>query len=147
MSRTIKFLITVMIISTCFGNVVFSHGAKLEYKSNVTYEIKGSYDTGEPLSNAQVIVYAPSNPKIPFKKGFADGEGKYLLEFNPKDKGDYLVQFRKGGHGASITINNSDNVQRIKGDTGINFSQRIIMIACVLWGFVGTTLFFIARRK
>lgn len=126
-------------------NVVYAHGVNISYKANIEYEISANYDTGQPLSEAQVTIYSPQNPSEPWYKGISDSKGKISVKLDSSQKGMWLVQFRKGGHGANINIPVGED-KALEGTTGYSKIQMIIMSICILWGFIGTTLYFKARR-
>ncbi|QEK13371.1 carboxypeptidase regulatory-like domain-containing protein [Crassaminicella thermophila] len=126
--------------------VVFAHGAKITYEANMQYEIVAKYDDGTPMSDAQVIIYAPDDLKHPWKKDFCDKEGKYTFVADLQKKGTWTIQIRKAGHGGSIYIPIGEEVVE-SGQMGYTPIQKGIMAACVVWGFVGTGLYFSRRKK
>lgn len=126
-------------------HLAYAHGASVKYESVVTYKIEAKYDSGTPIDNAQVLVYAPDNPAKVWAKGQTDKKGIYILTPDLSKTGSWLVQIRKAGHGASVNIQVEDG-KIISGDTGLGKGQTIIMAISVVWGFVGTALYF-SRRK
>ena len=135
----------VCFILTCTLTLVHAHGAKIRYKADMTYEITAKYDDGTAMSEAQVIIYAPDNPQIPWKKGKCNNEGKFSFTPDIKNKGTWTVQVRKSGHGGSINFCIDDSTFSAD-ETGYSPVQTVIMTACVVWGFIGTALYF-SRRK
>ena len=122
-----------------------AHGAKIEYTISVAIEIRAAYDTGEPMSGGQVTVYAPDDLSTPWLTGVCDGEGRFLFTPDPAKPGTWDVQVRQAGHGDMIHIPIGEDVA-MSGTTGHTSFQVILMGACVVWGFVGTALFFSRRR-
>jgi len=122
-----------------------AHGAKIEYTISVAVEIRAAYDTGEPMSGGQVTVYAPDDPATPWLTGVCDEEGRFLFTPDPAKPGTWDVQVRQAGHGDMIHIPIGEDVA-MSGTTGHTSFQVILMGACVVWGFVGTALFFSRGR-
>lgn len=131
---------------------VFAHGASIEHRKTNAIEIRATYDGGEPMSNAQVVVYAPDNPTEPFLKGTTTEDGTFtFVPSSEVESGSWDVRVRQSGHGdiVSIPVNNApEQAQATGGWEGGDYSlqQKVVMIALGVWGFVGTALFF-ARRQ
>lgn len=126
-----------------------AHGAKAEYQLTSAVEIKALYDSGFPMKKAQVTVYAPDNPTQPWKEGLTDEEGSFTFTPDVKKTGYWEVKVRQAGHGALITIPlESKNVLTEKSTAltqnkaELSPLQKGVMIASVIWGCIGTALFF-----
>ena len=122
-----------------------AHGVKIEYQINVAVEVLAAYDTGEPMSGAQVAVYAPDDPSTPWLTGVCDEEGRFTFTPDPAKPGTWDVQVRQAGHGDMVHIPIGEDVA-MSGSTGYTPLQIVLMGACVVWGFVGTALFFSRGR-
>ena len=132
-----------------------AHGANIEYKETSAITIKAKYDDGTPMANAQVIVYAPSDPATPWLKGTTNDLGSFTFvpDNEPQNIGNWDVKVRQSGHGdiTSIAIadgkltNVADN-RLLSAEGGYSSSQKMVMAAAVGWGFIGTALFF-SRSK
>ena len=122
-----------------------AHGAKIEYTINMAVEIRATYDTGEPMDGGQVMVYAPDNPSIPWLEGVCDEEGRFVFTPDPSKPGTWDVQVRQAGHGDMVHIPIGEDMA-VSGGTGYTSLQIVLMGVCVVWGFVGTALFFSRRR-
>jgi nickel transport protein len=128
----------------------------------VQIELKASFESGEAMSEGQVTVYAPDDPKTPWLTGLCDGEGRFV--FAADSIGTWEIQVRKAGHGEWLKIPiTADTVQVIesdnggeqtmhiadsaRGESGSSYStgQIILMAASVAWGLVGTALYFSRR--
>ncbi|RKD28787.1 carboxypeptidase-like regulatory domain-containing protein [Thermohalobacter berrensis] len=131
-------ILVTLIISPAF---IYAHGAEIEYNANITYKITAKYDNGKPMAGAQVIIYAPDNPSTPWKKGVCDENGNFTFIPDTSKKGNWTIQVRKAGHGTSIYIP-IDEKMATSGKTGYSSLQLILMIGCVVWGLVGTSLYF-----
>ncbi len=124
---------------------VFGHGVEIDYQTTKAIEITATYDTGDPVSEGQVIIYAPDNPSTPWATGKCDEKGRFTFTPDPSKPGTWDVQVRKAGHGGMIHIPvGGDEVAA--GGTGYTTPQIALMTASVIWGFIGTALFF-SRRK
>ena len=55
-----------------------AHGTDIKLTINENrVEIHALFDTGEPMSNAQITVYAADNPQEAWLSGEADADGRY----------------------------------------------------------------------
>lgn len=122
-----------------------AHGTAIRYKVTTAIEVEALFDSGEPMSNAQVIVYAPNNPEAAWLTGQADEQGHFIFTPDAAITGRWDVTIRTAGHGdilyipieaGTITVDNGNS----------NTLQTVLMGAMGLWGFVGTALYF-SRRK
>ena len=127
-----------------------AHGAKANYKITSSIEIQAKYDSGQPMKNAQVTIYSPTDPNQPWTKGLTDEKGYFWFTPDYSQAGYWEVKVRQAGHGALISIpiesnvnNNFQNPKVVKNNLQ-EFSplQKGLMIASVIWGCVGTALFF-----
>jgi len=121
-----------------------AHGAKIEVLPQAV-EIIATFDTGEPMDNAQVAVYAPDIPDTPWRTGQTDSEGRF--SFTPDvgiAGGLWEVTVRKAGHGqmTSFSLGEDANSRATTPSTTQSAVQKWLSIAAVIWGFVGTALFF-----
>ncbi|WP_346292738.1 carboxypeptidase regulatory-like domain-containing protein [Sphaerothrix gracilis] len=127
-----------------------AHGARIDYQIQSAVEIQSSYDTGEPMQQAQVAVYAPDNPSEPWLTGETDDSGKFTFTPDTEITGNWEVQVRQAGHGDIVAISLGEDSQLqaaiVKGSTGYSASQLILMGLMGVWGFVGTALFFWRRK-
>ncbi len=123
----------------------FGHGVNIEYQTTKAVEFTASYDTGEPVSNGQVTIYSPDDPSTPWKTGQCDEKGRFTFTPDPSMQGTWDIQVRKAGHGGMIHVN-VDGEEAVAGSTGYTTTQIVLMVACVVWGLIGTALFF-KRRK
>lgn len=136
----------------------YAHGALVEVNP-ATVEIKAAFDTGEPMDNAQVRVYSPADLEMPVIVGETDSEGKFV--FSPDTslsaaEGRWEVMVRKAGHGQTTSFELGNGVLQTTIDpytdslaaSQSRFTpQHWISVAAIIWGFVGTALYFKARAK
>jgi len=123
----------------------FAHGAKIEYTIGMTIEIRASYDTGEPMGGGQVTVYAPNDPATPWLTGVCDEEGRFTFTPDASRPGTWDVQVRQAGHGDMVHIPIGEDMA-VSGGAGYTPLQIVLMGVCVVWGLVGTALFFSRGR-
>jgi len=132
----------------------YAHGALVEV-TPAAVEVKAAFDTGEPMDNAQVRVYSPADLEMPAIVGETDSEGRFV--FSPDASlsavdGRWEVMVRKAGHGHTTSFELGDGVlQTETGSLATSQSrftpQHWISVAAIIWGFVGTALYFKARAK
>jgi nickel transport protein len=129
-----------------------AHGAQVEARAVEAIAVSAVYDTGEPMAGAQVSVFAPDDPMTPWLQGVADESGRFV--FVPDAQaGRWTVQARHAGHGTVAHVVRGADRSAASGEAlpvsaqgrlGTPL-QRSVMAACVIWGFVGTALYF--RRR
>ena len=135
----------VLLLALMTTTTVMAHGAKIEYTLSTAVQITAEYDSGEPMNAAQVSVYAPNDPGTVWLSGVTDEEGRFTFTPDPALPGTWDIQVRQAGHGDIVHIPIGAGVASA-GGTGFTAMQIVLMGACVVWGFVGTALYF-ARRK
>lgn len=132
-----------------------AHGANIEYRESSAITIQAKYDDGQPMTNAQVVIYAPRDRTTPWLKGTTDDDGSFsfIPDADPENVGDWDVKVRQSGHGdiTSIPVMEGQlakvaHPNVLSAGAGYSPSQKVVMAAAVGWGFVGTALFF-ARSK
>ncbi|MDJ1179023.1 carboxypeptidase-like regulatory domain-containing protein [Roseofilum sp. BLCC_M91] len=147
-----KLLIPLGIVSLlAFSEKAIAHGVQIQHHQIPAVQIQATYDSGEPMDNAQVTIYAPDDPATPWMQGISDPQGEFIFVPEPGQTGTWTVRIRKAGHGQIFHIpdpsgsSNSEKSQpAIASATlgGYTSMQKGLMIASVIWGFVGTALFF-----
>ncbi|MGF1568889.1 MAG: carboxypeptidase-like regulatory domain-containing protein [Nodosilinea sp.] len=148
------FLPLVLGGSLGWASAAQAHGVAIDYQVAQGIALEARYDSGEPMQEAQVIVYAPDNPAEPWLRGTTDAEGRFWFSPDSSLPGNWEVAVRQAGHGEILTI-------PVGGDAaaggvlpvGVASQggelppvQQGLTMAAVIWGFVGTALFF-ARGK
>ena len=121
----------------------WGHGVQLKYQLVNQVQIQARYDSGTPMAQAQVMIYAPGNASSPWSQGTTDAEGRFSFSPDANQPGYWQVMVRQAGHGQSVTV----PVGEVAAPSGRNpptaeLGQRWLPIAAVIWGFVGTALFF-----
>ena len=152
--------------STLLGTAppVLAHGVVVEHSITQTIRIQASYDTGEPMAEAQVNVYAPDAPQEVWTTGTTDSDGVFTFTPDAERLGNWEVQVRQAGHGDITVIplqaedlagqveqteqtGQSEQTGQIAAGESSSYSpaQMVVMGAAGVWGFVGTALFFWRR--
>jgi len=126
----------------------WSHGVQLEYQLVNQVQIQARYDSGTPMAQAQVLVYAPGAASSPWSRGTTDAQGRFSFSPDANQPGYWQVMVRQAGHGQSVTV----PVGKVTAAPGAKpptagLGQRWLPIAAVIWGFVGTALFFSRRSQ
>ena len=166
-----QILLPIFIFATLsLPTKILAHGTKISYEKTEAIVIKAAYNTGEPMGKAQISVYAPDNPSQPWLTVTTDSEGRFLFQPDSTKSGNWEVKVRHLGHGGVVKVpvtaaqptetqetqptaspNSStpEQVVRVPESESLEYTpvQRGLMIASVIWGCVGTTLFFLNRKK
>jgi len=146
--------------------IALAHGTNIQSRTTAAVEIQASYDSGEPMAEAQVQVYAPDEPQTPAFSGVTDTDGRYV--FVPNQPGDWEVSVRQAGHGDITVISVAGETEagatvaegeraiapealpaavEFSQSSGLSPLQRGIVAAAVTWGCVGTALYFRRGRQ
>ncbi len=152
-----QFVIPLIFLSALsLQGKTIAHGVKIKHQITPAIKINAVYDTGLPLANAPVTVYAPNTPSKPWLKGTTDEEGNFIFSPDSSQSGYWEIKVRQAGHGQLVSIPfqvdksyNSDN-EKISNSNyylastsnDYNPLQKGLMIGCIVWGFLGTGLFF-----
>jgi nickel transport protein len=165
--------LSTMIVGSLVGitSPVLAHGVKIQHQTVEAIAVAAHYDSGEPMAEAQVLVYAPDNATEPWLTGVTDQQGKFTFTPEGDRPGNWEVAVRQGGHGAMVTIPwqtetanggtmNKDSEQSDSDETTPEITvasvpnaatlsplQRGITVGAVIWGFVGTALFFSSKTQ
>ncbi|TVP69489.1 MAG: carboxypeptidase regulatory-like domain-containing protein [Rhodobacteraceae bacterium] len=127
--------------------VASSHAALIEAETAQAIRLHAFYDTGAPMSHAQVIIYAPDDASTPWGQGVTDRDGRLEFVLGP-EAGRWSFQVRQSGHGAMVHVEIDDNASFMTAASSAqSWGQRLVMVALVGWGALGTALFALARRK
>ncbi|MBD0336915.1 MAG: carboxypeptidase regulatory-like domain-containing protein [Cyanobacteria bacterium Co-bin13] len=151
-----------------------AHGAVLNYQAANSIQLEAAYDNGEPMVGAQILVYSPEDPSEPWLEGTTDDQGRFLFTPDSTLPGNWEATVRQAGHGSVITIPLTDTAAiATAGDgsrPGSNEAnpgsavvparpgaaqsagrpspvQQGIMVGSVIWGFIGTALFFSRGKR
>lgn len=101
----------------------------------------------EPMKQAQVLIFPPNQQKYT-KKTKTDELGCFYL--TPDQTGTWIIQVRgDGGHAIRINLPITDSQLASQVTRGSSYSilQKVIMLLSVLWGTIGTVLYFHNRKR
>ncbi|HEY9838470.1 MAG TPA: hypothetical protein V6D27_16415 [Vampirovibrionales bacterium] len=141
-----------------------AHGVQLTHQTLEAIEVQAFYDNGDPIANAQITVYAPTDPETPWIQGTADKNGRFLFAPDASRPGNWAVRVRQAGHGAIMNVAiapepppeaavappNATGGPQVAPSSktlsspspSVNPLPTGLAIASGVWGFVGTALFF-----
>ena len=120
-----------------------AHGTNITYDIQSTVLVQANFDTGEPMANAQISVFAPDDPETPWLQGTADENGDFTFVPDSAHSGSYDVRIRSAGHGEILSIPIAGGPAAAPQTSVL---QQIIMGAAIIWGFMGTALYFSSRN-
>jgi nickel transport protein len=151
-------LILAVLVAAGSTHSALAHGVNVGYTTTqhtvTVVDIRATFDNGEPMSGAQVTIYAPDNPAAPWQNGTCNTDGRYTFTPDASIPGTWEVQVRKAGHGSYIYVEVGEAggeagtaaplaSQVVAGSSsGYTPLQYVVMGGCVVWGLVGTALFF-----
>ncbi|MEO1401821.1 MAG: carboxypeptidase-like regulatory domain-containing protein [Cyanobacteria bacterium J06635_1] len=118
----------------------WGHGAIATYEHTIT--VFSKFDNGDPIANAQVVVYSPTDAETPWQTGTTNAQGEFTFTPDDSSPGNWEVVVRQAGHGKAVTIP--------LGGTAASSSQglnKVVAGSAAIWGFVGTALFFSRGKK
>ncbi|MDY7015455.1 MAG: carboxypeptidase regulatory-like domain-containing protein [Cyanobacteriota bacterium] len=140
----------------------WAHGTAISYKIEQAIAIEATYDSGKPMANAQVLIYAPDNPSQVWQKGTTDERGKFVFIPDRARSGNWEVAVRQAGHGEIAVIPIPPETATVPPDSEtaepqpVSISeepetltplQKGTLVGSTIWGFVGTALFFMRGKK
>lgn len=150
MSRLPLFALLTLLL-TALPSVSSSHGTRVTWTTEAgRVEIRATYDDGSAMGEAQVTVYSPVDPSTPWLTGVTEQDGSFSFEADTTLEGTWDVQVRRAGHGDIAHINVRSDVAPTSasgGERHLTVVQIVVMSASVVWGFVGTALFFVWRVR
>jgi nickel transport protein len=125
-----------------------AHGAEYELLEGGVVGVRAAYDTGQPMANAPVLIFAPGENQAGLTTT-TDRRG--VVCFAPDRAGVWVLQVRaEGGHGLRVNLEVEESMLAAATSRSAGpFStwQKLVMALCVLWGFAATALFFSRRRR
>lgn len=147
-------LVLLLVLLPGAPGTALGHAAFVRVDAVEAVRVEGRYDTGEPMAGAQVTIYAPADPGAPWRRGQADADGAFV--FVPDEQpGRWAVQLRQAGHGGMAYVELTPDAA---APTVLSAApatapalvptpvQKAVMAACVVWGCIGTALYFRRNR-
>ncbi|MEO1132330.1 MAG: carboxypeptidase regulatory-like domain-containing protein [Cyanobacteria bacterium J06639_1] len=158
--RWFSFLSVTCLAIALVPSRAIAHGSSVQYRTTQAIAIRAAFDSGEPMAEAQVTVFAPDNPTEPWLQGQTTANGEFSFIPDPARAGAWDVQVRQAGHGAIVTIpeeaiaafSSSDGDPSAIAATlsssspSLSPAQIALTAAAGVWGCIGTACFF-ARKE
>ena len=82
----------------------WAHGVDVSHSSGEAVRVQALFDSGEPMADAQVSVFAPDDAQTPWVTGATDPAGNFAFVPDPTRIGRWEVQVRLAGHGEIVYI-------------------------------------------
>ncbi len=149
MHRSLTFLAVLpSVLVLLLPGQALSHGAWIEWsEEGGEVAIRALYDDGTPMAGASVTVYpVETSPTDPWLVGETDSIG--VFRFTPDESLSHTwdLRVRKAGHGDMVRIDLTAP-GTVRGSTALSTGQIILMTVCVVWGLIGTGLYFASRKR
>ena len=144
--RIITCLIFVLILGLGLPIKAYAHGTIIEYKVNMAIEIVAIYDDGQPMAGAEVTIYAPDDPSATWLTGVCDDDGRFSFVPDVSKPGTWVVRVYQLGHGGIVHIPVGEGLVGTGDAGGYTPLRTALTAACVIWGIIGTGLYFSRRR-
>jgi nickel transport protein len=143
--RSSEILLLLGVLSA--GNVL-AHGVSIQWSIGEAVVVEAAFDDGSPLSGAEVDVYLESDPSSPCLTGTCDQSGRFILLPDSVMYDGIDIRVMKDGHGGWIHIQTATGMEGTEVRSGgISTPRKLVMAASVIWGLVGTALFFRSRQR
>lgn len=127
---------------------LLGHGARVIWEvQGDSVHISAAFDDGMPMDEAQVTVFSGAAPSVPYINGMTDENGTFTFLSDPEESLNWDVQVRKAGHGDMVHFSLANSSGILVEQGSFTPLQIILMSVCVVWGFVGTALFFRSKRR
>lgn len=145
-TRIITTIVTLaFLVPALPAQVALGHGVDLSSVTREGVEVSAAFDGGGPMAEAQVSVFAPGEPAEPWLRGSTDENGRFFFAPDFDRPGTWDVQVRQAGHGGIIRVEIGPEGAVQATAAGLTALQQALMAACVIWGSIGTALYF--RRR
>lgn len=138
---------SLFIIIFLFYSFIHTHSV---IQKNITggVGLQVIYDSGDPVSEADVQIFSPEDKKLIFQQLSTDKNGRFL--FSPDKTGKWKVIVNDGmGHGliTDISIENlqTKKISDMEHPVSSRF-QKILIGISIIFGLTGI-LFFISAKK
>lgn len=149
--RILPILVFLLSSVSVLQNVstVSAHGTEIELNEVAAVEILARFDNGDPMADAQVAIYAPTDQTTPWLTGQADANGQFVFVPDRSLTGQWDVQLRTAGHGDWVYIDIAEgDIAGLTGSGGgLTTAQIALMSAAIIWGFIGTAFYFMGGNK
>ncbi len=127
---------------------LYSHGTKYEIVNSGEIGVKAMYDSGEAMAMANVLVFHPGSAS---SSDSIKTDKNGVFYFTPDVPGTWTFQVRDtSGHGMRINLQIDESLSVKSGNqsgSGLNMIQKVIMALSIVWGAIGTALYFKGRKS
>jgi len=137
----------IILLSAALCSIVFSHGVDIVTITGGA-GIEARYDSGEPISHAEVTVYSPNEQKEPFQSGTTDSNGRFI--FYPDHSGEWKAVVNDWtGHGGTVIVKINEEMKPVPETGGRPPGRGLKVVAgvAVIFGLTGILSFLLARRE
>jgi len=127
-----------------------AHGTHSEIISDGLIGVRAFFQDGTPIAHAEATIFPPA-AQTPSHKTVTDSNG--VVCFRPDNPGTWTVRISNNkGHGVRIKVDVKDHQIAQGVDTDRHggrptYIQMVITGLAVIWGFVGTALYFRQRKS
>lgn len=141
-------LLLTLTVALLLALPAFAHGTDITYTvDEATDEIAlvALFDDGEPMAEAQVVVYSPADLQTPYLRGLADDNGLYNFSLDTGVSGTWEVTVRVASHGevVYIPVSNSGEIGRMATRTAL---PRPLLAGAVI-AALGGVAFYYSRKN
>lgn len=144
MMKKVLLLLVLLLIPT---SVVYAHGTAISAEiDGTTITLHAKFDDGAPMSDAQISVFAPVNPRETYLQGVADGSGIFTFEIDPTIVGTWDVRVRIAGHGEMIhfPVAEDGTITFVSGKMPL--WQRALIATAILVFLAGVAYYYRIKR-
>lgn len=135
----------VFLVAAIVSAAASGHGTQYEVLTEGVVGVTAKYDSGAPLGGARVLIFEPGQTR-PSHETTTDSHGTVC--FRPTQAGTWVLQIlAEGGHGVRVNLDVSEDMIATGGGRRPSLTQvqRLVLAACVVWGFIGTALYVKSR--
>ena len=144
------FCLTFIIITILLSATpALAHGTSIQMTvvDETTLELHALFDTGEPMSEAQITVYAADNPTQAWHSGVADENGFYAFDVDTSIRGEWAISIRTAGHGEILHLNVLRNGTISLEEVAERPFWQTILIAAAVVAALGGIAYWYSRPK
>ena len=145
--RNLLVLIALFLLCAVPTSVLQAHGADSSVEiDGSTITVIALFDTGETMSEAQIVVYTPDDPQNGWLAGVADANGVYSFDLDNTLEGRWAVSIRTAGHGEILYLDvAADGSVSAEIDSG--GTTRIILAVVVVLLLAAVAAYFSRGQK
>lgn len=140
--RKLTLIASLLIVLLFPATVAMAHGVESVVEIDGTQvTVFAMYDTGEEMSNAQVVVYTPDDPQNGWLTGVADDDGVFAFDIDNALEGRWAVSIRTAGHGEILYLDVAAD-GTVSAEAGSNGTLRTVLAGVVVVALAGIAYFF-----